>query len=151
MEKIIEKIDIKSFIINLLYTIPQYITAPITMVKQCNNNSYPEENNEKYKEHFETFPFPLSDFQKHAIEGIVDGHHSLVCCPTGSGKTLPAEFAINYFTQKGKRVIYTSPLKALSNEKFYDFTKKYPHISFIIFDNLYKFRSPGFVCHFKSN
>jgi superfamily II RNA helicase len=100
------------------------------MVKQCNNNSYPQENNEKYKEHFETFPFLLSDFQKHAIEGIVDGHHSLVCCPTGSGKTLPAEFAINYFTQKGKRVIYTSPLKALSNEKFYDFTKKYPHISF---------------------
>lgn len=100
------------------------------MVKQCNNNSYPQENNEKYKEHFDTFSFPLSDFQKHAIEGIVDGHHSLVCCPTGSGKTLPAEFAIEYFTQRGKRVIYTSPLKALSNEKFYDFTKKYPHISF---------------------
>lgn len=100
------------------------------MVKQCNNNSYPEENNEKYKEHFDTFPYPLSDFQKHAIEGIVDGHHSLVCCPTGSGKTLPAEFAIEYFTQRGKRVIYTSPLKALSNEKFYSFSQKYPHISF---------------------
>lgn len=100
------------------------------MVKQCNNDTYPQENNEKYKEHFDTFGFPLSDFQKHAIEGIVDGHHSLVCCPTGSGKTLPAEFAIEYFTQRGKRVIYTSPLKALSNEKFYSFSQKYPHISF---------------------
>ena len=98
------------------------------MVKICNNNSY--NNNEKYKEHFNKFSFELSDFQKHSIEAIVDGHHSLVCCPTGSGKTLPAEFAIDYFTSIGKRVIYTSPLKALSNEKYYDFTKKYPNISF---------------------
>jgi len=100
------------------------------MVKQCNNNSYPTENQEKYREHFDTFSFPLSDFQKHAIEAIVDGHHSLVCCPTGSGKTLPAEFAVKYFTERGKRVIYTSPLKALSNEKFYDFSRKYPGITF---------------------
>jgi superfamily II RNA helicase len=96
----------------------------------CQNNNYAAEKNEKYREHFETFSFPLSDFQKHAIEAIVDGQHSLVCCPTGSGKTLPAEFAIQYFTSMGKRVIYTSPLKALSNEKYYDFTRKYPHISF---------------------
>ena len=101
------------------------------MVKQCINNSYPKENIEKYTEHFNHFSFPLSDFQKHSIEGIVEGHHSLVCCPTGSGKTLPAEFAIDYFvSSKGKRLIYTTPLKALSNEKFYDFTKKYPNISF---------------------
>ena len=96
----------------------------------CANNNYPAEKNETYKEHFDTFAFPLSDFQKHAIEAIVDGQHSLVCCPTGSGKTLPAEFAVQYFTSRGKRVIYTSPLKALSNEKYYDFTKKYPHITF---------------------
>ena len=105
-------------------------THTSNMVNQCNNNSYSQENNIKYKEHFDTFAYPLSDFQKHAFEAIVDGHHSLVCCPTGSGKTLPAEFAIDYFTQRGKRVIYTSPLKALSNEKFYSFTQKYPHISF---------------------
>ena len=100
------------------------------MVKQCVNNQYPSENIEKYQDHFDMFSFPLSDFQKHSIEAIVDGNHSLVCCPTGSGKTLPAEFAISYFTGLGKRIIYTSPLKALSNEKYYDFTKKYPHISF---------------------
>ena len=60
---------------------------------------------------------------------MVDGNHVLVCCPTGSGKTLPGEFALNYFHSKGKKTIYTSPIKALSNEKFYNFTKKYPHIS----------------------
>jgi len=79
--------------------------------------------------HFDAFGFPLSDFQKYAIKAIVEGHHVLVCAPTGSGKTLPAEFAIRYFIQQGKRVIYTSPIKALSNQKYHDFTRKFPDIS----------------------
>lgn len=81
-------------------------------------------------EAFSNFSFPLSDFQKYAIEGILKGNHVLVTAHTGSGKTLPAEFAIQHFVQQGKKVIYTSPIKALSNQKFYDFTQKYPHISF---------------------
>ena len=81
-------------------------------------------------EAFAQFPFPLSDFQKYAIEGVLKGHHVLVTAHTGSGKTLPAEFAIQHFVSQGKKVIYTSPIKALSNQKFYDFTQKYPHISF---------------------
>ena len=84
----------------------------------------------KYQSYFESFPYPLSDFQKHAIAAIVDGDHALVCAPTGSGKTLPAEFAIRHFTGLGKRVIYCSPIKALSNQKLFDFTRKYPDISF---------------------
>jgi antiviral helicase SKI2 len=76
------------------------------------------------------YSFPLSDFQKYAIEAIVEGHHTLVTAHTGSGKTLPAEFAINHFVEKGKKVVYTSPIKALSNQKFFEFTHKYPHISF---------------------
>ena len=83
----------------------------------------------KYDSHFDVFGFPLSDFQKYAIEAVVEGHHVLVACPTGSGKTLPAEFAIQYFTGLGKKVIYTSPIKALSNQKYYEFTQKYPNIS----------------------
>jgi len=79
---------------------------------------------------FFKFPFPLSDFQKYAIEGIIKGGHVLVTAHTGSGKTLPAEFAIQHFVSQGKKVIYTSPIKALSNQKFYDFTQKYPGISF---------------------
>jgi len=81
-------------------------------------------------EAFSDFSFPLSDFQKYAIEGILKGNHVLVTAHTGSGKTLPAEFAIQHFVAQGKKVIYTSPIKALSNQKFYDFTQKYPHISF---------------------
>lgn len=97
------------------------------MVKIC-SKIYPQENEEIYKEHFDMFDFPLSDFQKHAIEAIVSGNHTLICVPTGNGKTLPSEFAINYFVSRGKKVIYTSPIKALSNQKYYDFTQKYPHI-----------------------
>ena len=86
-----------------------------------------------YDSHFELYPFLLSDFQKYAIEGILEGHHVLVTAHTGSGKTLPAEFAIDYFHRQGKKVIYTSPIKALSNQKFYDFTQKFPHIQFGLF------------------
>ena len=98
------------------------------MVIVC-NGKYPEENNIKYKEHFDSFSYELSDFQKYAIHALVDGHHILISAPTGSGKTLPAEFAIQYFTSKGKKLIYTSPIKALSNQKYYEFTKKFPNIS----------------------
>ena len=77
-----------------------------------------------------TFPFELSPFQVDAIEAIKKGDHCLVTAHTGSGKTVPAEFAIQYFTALGKRVIYTSPIKALSNQKLHDFREKYPHISF---------------------
>ena len=99
------------------------------MVKICDIDIYPSENEEKYKEHFEQFKHPLHVFQKYAIEGIVEGQHVLVTAPTGSGKSLPAEFSVHHFTSQGKKVIYCSPIKALSNQKFDDFTKKYPHIS----------------------
>jgi superfamily II RNA helicase len=100
------------------------------MVKLCNT---PYSTESKYDEYFALYPYPLSDFQKYAIEAIVEGHHVLVTAHTGSGKTLPAEFAINHFTKTGKKVIYTSPIKALSNQKYYEFTQKYPHISFGLF------------------
>jgi len=99
------------------------------MVKIC-SNSYPSHNEETYSQYFDKYPFPLSSFQKFAIEAIVEGNHILITAHTGSGKTLPAEFAIEYFASRGKKVIYTSPIKALSNQKFYEFTQKFPHISF---------------------
>lgn len=76
------------------------------------------------------FSFELSPFQNKAIDAIKNNQHCLVTAHTGSGKTVPAEFAIQYFTEQGKRVIYTSPIKALSNQKLHDFRHKYPHISF---------------------
>ena len=62
------------------------------------------------------YPFDLSSFQKHAIDAIISGNHTLVTAHTGSGKTLPAEFAIKYFTERKKKVVYTSPIKALSTK-----------------------------------
>jgi len=90
-------------------------------------------NNSDYNEYFTKYDFVLSDFQKYAIQSIIDGDHTLVTAHTGSGKTLPAEFAIEHFTNQGKKVVYTSPIKALSNQKYYEFTQKYPNISFGIF------------------
>jgi superfamily II RNA helicase len=98
------------------------------MVKVCSYN-YPKERENEYKEYYEKYPYELHDFQKWAIEGIVTGNHVLITAPTGTGKTMPGEFALNFFHSKGKRTIYTTPLKALSNEKFYSFTQKYPHLS----------------------
>ena len=99
------------------------------MVKICPND-YPSSDEEKYSQYFDKYPFLLSSFQKFAIEAIVEENHILVTAHTGSGKTLPAEFAIEYFVSKGKKVIYTSPIKALSNQKLYEFSQKFPHISF---------------------
>jgi superfamily II RNA helicase len=98
------------------------------MVKVCSYN-YPKSNEEEYKKYYEKYTYELHDFQKWSIEATVTGNHVLICCPTGSGKTFGGEFALDYFHSKGKKTIYTSPIKALSNEKFYNFTQKYPHIS----------------------
>ena len=76
------------------------------------------------------YSFELSIWQKWALWSITNKHNTIVCAPTGSGKTLPAEFAIELFKSKNKKIIYTSPIKALSNQKYYDFKIKYPNISF---------------------
>ena len=75
------------------------------------------------------FQFELSPFQNWAIYGLLNNGHVLVTAHTGSGKTVPAEFAINHFTSIGKKVIYTTPIKALSNQKMHEFTRKFPDIS----------------------
>ena len=100
------------------------------MVIIC-NMSYPEEST--FNSYFERYPYTLSSFQKHAIKGIIENKHVLITAHTGSGKTLPAEFAIEHWVGQGKKVIYTSPIKALSNQKFYEFRLKFPHISFGLF------------------
>jgi len=98
------------------------------MVIICNKSF---DDNTNYNKYFNYFTdFELSDFQKWAIKSIVDNDHILITAHTGSGKTLPAEFAIQYYVKQGKKVIYTAPIKALSNTKLYDLRIKYPDISF---------------------
>jgi superfamily II RNA helicase len=98
------------------------------MVKIC-ALVYPEENDNLNKEHFQQYSCDLHDFQKWSIEATINGHHVLACAPTGSGKSLCAEFAIDFFWKKGKKSIYCSPIKSLSNQKYYDFLRKFPSIS----------------------
>ena len=71
------------------------------------------------------FKFELDDFQKEAIEHIENGKSVVVCAPTGAGKTCIAQAAINFALEKGDRIFYTTPLKALSNQKFNDFSAIY--------------------------
>ncbi len=71
------------------------------------------------------FPFELDDFQKEACECITNGKSVVVCAPTGAGKTVIAQHAIHCALEQGKKVFYTTPLKALSNQKYNDFSEKY--------------------------
>ena len=71
------------------------------------------------------FPFELDDFQKDACRCITDGKSVVVCAPTGAGKTVIAQHAIHCALEQGKKVLYTTPLKALSNQKYNDFSEKY--------------------------
>lgn len=64
-------------------------------------------------------------FQKTAIEHINNDHTVIVSAPTGAGKTVIAEYAIDHAMRNGKEAIYTSPIKALSNQKYRDFRAKY--------------------------
>ena len=78
---------------------------------------------------FKKYPFEPDHFQKHAIERIHRNQHILTCVPTGSGKTLVAMEGIFKALKDGKKVIYTSPIKTLSNQKFAEFTKIFPDTS----------------------
>jgi ATP-dependent RNA helicase HelY len=71
------------------------------------------------------YPFPIDAFQIEAIEHLARGQSVLVAAPTGTGKTLVAEYAVWLAQQRGQRVIYTTPLKALSNQKYRDMRELY--------------------------
>ncbi|MGL5836277.1 MAG: DEAD/DEAH box helicase, partial [Waterburya sp.] len=73
----------------------------------------------------ELFPFELDEFQHQAIAALAADKSVVICAPTGSGKTLIGEYAIYRALSHGKRVFYTTPLKALSNQKFRDFQEQF--------------------------
>lgn len=70
----------------------------------------------------ETFKgYRLAPFQRRAVAALDTGRNVLVAAPTGAGKTLVAEYAVELAMQQGRRALYTAPIKALSNQKFRDF------------------------------
>ena len=73
----------------------------------------------------ESFDFPLDDFQIQSLHCVEDGRGLLVAAPTGAGKTVVGEFAAFLALEKGKKCFYTTPIKALSNQKFAEFVAKF--------------------------
>lgn len=71
------------------------------------------------------FDFPLDRFQLEAMEALARGRSALVAAPTGAGKTVVGEFCLYQALQKGGRAFYTTPIKALSNQKYRDLCAQY--------------------------
>ena len=69
--------------------------------------------------------FELDAFQRTACQALESGHGVLVCAPTGAGKTVVGEFAVHLALAEGRRCFYTTPIKALSNQKFADLCERY--------------------------
>ncbi|GAA1337675.1 DEAD/DEAH box helicase [Saccharothrix algeriensis] len=69
--------------------------------------------------------FELDPFQQRACEALEDGHGVLVCAPTGAGKTVVGEFAVHLALSEGRKCFYTTPIKALSNQKYADLVARY--------------------------
>ena len=69
--------------------------------------------------------FPLDDFQQSACRSVESGRAVLVAAPTGAGKTVVGEFGIYLALRKRLKAFYTTPIKALSNQKYHDFVREY--------------------------
>ncbi|HVT21657.1 MAG TPA: DEAD/DEAH box helicase [Mycobacteriales bacterium] len=77
------------------------------------------------REFLDGYPFALDDFQQRACEALEGGHGVLVAAPTGAGKTVVGEFAVHRALTGGAKCFYTTPIKALSNQKFHDLVARY--------------------------
>ncbi|WP_408609303.1 DEAD/DEAH box helicase [Auraticoccus cholistanensis] len=73
----------------------------------------------------DTFPFPLDDYQLQACRHVEDGSGVLVAAPTGAGKTIVGEFAVHLALLQGRKAFYTTPIKALSNQKYADLVRRH--------------------------
>jgi ATP-dependent RNA helicase HelY len=73
----------------------------------------------------EQYPFELDPFQVRACEAVQEGRGVLVAAPTGSGKTVVGEFAVHLALTGGRKAFYTTPIKALSNQKYTDLVHRY--------------------------
>ena len=69
--------------------------------------------------------FELDEFQVRALDAIDAGRSVLVAAPTGSGKTVVGEYAVDLALTEGNKAFYTTPLKALSNQKYGDLVRRY--------------------------
>src|ERR1700722_15806169 len=73
------------------------------------------------------YDFEFDDFQVNACRALSRGDSVLVAAPTGSGKTVVGEFAVHLALAQGRKCFYTTPIKALSNQKYTDLVRRYDH------------------------
>src|SRR3954470_7654641 len=71
------------------------------------------------------YPFPLDTFQAEACTALEHGHGALVAAPTGAGKTVVGDFAVHLALATGQKCFYTTPIKALSNQKYADLVDRH--------------------------
>jgi ATP-dependent RNA helicase HelY len=93
------------------------------------------------------YDFGLDDFQVRACEEVEDGRGVLVAAPTGSGKTIVGEFAIHLALAGGRKAFYTTPIKALSNQKYADLVRRYgpEQVGLLTGDNVVNSEAPVVV------
>lgn len=90
------------------------------------------------------YDFPLDDFQVRACKEIEDGRGVLVAAPTGSGKTIVGEFAVHLALATGRKCFYTTPIKALSNQKYNDLVARHgaANVGLLTGDNVVNGEAP---------
>src|SRR5690242_14016767 len=71
------------------------------------------------------YDFSFDEFQRRACQALNEGHGVLVAAPTGSGKTVVGEFAVHLALAEGRKCFYTTPIKALSNQKYADLVARH--------------------------
>ncbi|GAB3957037.1 DEAD/DEAH box helicase [Streptomyces sparsus] len=95
----------------------------------------------------EMYDFELDPFQLDACKALESGKGVLVAAPTGSGKTIVGEFAVHLALDQGRKCFYTTPIKALSNQKYNDLVKRYgaEHVGLLTGDNSVNADAPVIV------
>ncbi|HEY2195529.1 MAG TPA: DEAD/DEAH box helicase, partial [Actinomycetospora sp.] len=91
--------------------------------------------------------FELDDFQRRSCLALEEGHGVLVCAPTGAGKTVVGEFAVHLALARGQKCFYTTPIKALSNQKYHDLVDRYgpEQVGLLTGDNVVNGEAPVVV------
>ncbi len=91
--------------------------------------------------------FPVDDFQQQSFDALDEGNHVIVAAPTGAGKTLVASYAVHRAMEHGTRVFYTTPIKALSNQKFHDLVAEHgiDNVGLLTGDNVINGEAPVVV------
>ncbi|HSI92891.1 MAG TPA: DEAD/DEAH box helicase, partial [Jiangellaceae bacterium] len=93
------------------------------------------------------YEFTLDEFQVRACESVESGRGVLVAAPTGSGKTVVGEFAVHLALEQGRKCFYTTPIKALSNQKYHDLVARHgaANIGLLTGDNSINSEAPVIV------